>query len=59
MEEDKVEDKDKDDNNDKDDDNNKDSTDDKSISAQGLNRDLGFLRGRQGYQGHRTHDDKE
>ena len=34
---------------DKDKDNNKDNDDDKGISALGLNRDLEFLRGHQGY----------
>ena len=50
---DEVEDNDKDDNNN----NNKDDSNDKSISALGLDRDLGFLRGHQGRQGHRPHDD--
>ena len=41
--------------NDKDDDNNKGDINDKSISALGLDRDLGFLRGHQGRQGHQRH----
>ena len=45
--------------NDKDDDNNKDNNDDKGISALGLHRDLWFLRGHQGRQGHRPHDDDD
>ena len=47
--------------NDKEDDNNKDDTDDKSFSALALDRDLRFLQGHRGYQGHRTldEDDKE
>ena len=38
--------------NNKQDDNNKDDNDENGISAQGLNRDLGFSRGRQGHQRH-------
>ena len=38
--------------NNKEDDNNKDDNDENGISAQGLNRDLGFSRGRQGHQRH-------
>jgi len=38
--------------NDKDDNDNKDNNDDKGISALGIDRDLGFLRGYQGYHGH-------
>ena len=53
VEDDKVEDKDKDV------DNIKDDTNDKSISTQGLDKDQGFLRGHQGYQDHRTHDEDE
>ena len=45
--------------NDKDDNNNKDDNNDKGISALGLDRDLGFLRGHQGRQGHRPHDDDD
>ena len=41
------------------DDNNKDDNNDKGISALGLDRDLGFSRGHQGYQGHRPHDDDD
>ena len=37
--------------NDKDDNDNKDNNDDKGISALGIDRDLGFLRGYQGYHG--------
>ena len=39
-----------------DNDNNKDNSDDKSISALGLDRDLGFSLGHKGYQGHQSHD---
>ena len=45
--------------NDKDDDNNKDDNNDKGISALGLDTVLGFLRGHQGRQGHRPHDDDD
>ena len=38
--------------NNKEDENNKDDNDDKGISALGLDRDLGFLRGHQGHQRH-------
>ena len=38
--------------NNKEDDNNKDNNDENGISAQGLDRDLGFLRERHGYQRH-------
>ena len=48
-EEDEVEDNDKGDN-------NKDDNNDKGISALGLDRDLGFLRGHQEHQCHRPHD---
>ena len=40
-------------------DNDKDDNNYKDISAQGLDRDLGFLRGHQGCQGHRPHDDDD
>ena len=42
-------------------DNNKDEDDinDKSILALGLDRDMGFLRGHQGRQGHQPHDDDD
>ena len=39
--------------------NDKDSNDDKGISALGLDRDMGFLRGHQGRQGLRPHDDDD
>ena len=39
--------------------NDKDSNDDKSISALGLHRDMGFLRGHQERQGHRPNDDDD
>ena len=42
--------------NNKDDDNNKDNKNDKGISALGLDKDLGFLRGHQGHQEHQPHD---
>ena len=45
--------------NDKDDNNNKDDNNDKSISALGLDRDLGFSRGHQGLQGHWPYDDDD
>ena len=38
--------------NNKEDDNKKDDNDENGISAQGLDRELGFLRGRQGHQRH-------
>ena len=38
--------------NNKEDDNNKDDNDENGISAQGLDRDLGFSRERHGYQRH-------
>ena len=40
-------------------DNNKDDNNDKDISALALDRDMGFLRGHQGRQGHRPHDDDD
>ena len=42
---------------DKDDDNNKGNNDSKGISALGLDGDLEFSRGHQGYQRHPPHDD--
>ena len=38
-------------------DNNEDNNNFKDISALGLDRDLGFLRGHQGHQSYRPHDD--
>ena len=45
--------------NDKDKDNNKGNDDSKSISAPGLDGDLEFSRGHQGYQRHLPHDDND
>ena len=44
---------------DKDDDNNKGNNDSKGISALGLDGDLEFSRGHQGYQRHPPHDDND
>ena len=54
-----MEDNNKEDNNNKYDDNNKDNNYDTSISASGLDRDLGCLRAHQGRQGQWPHDDDE
>ena len=51
-----MKDNNKEDNNNKYDDNNKDNNDDTSISASGLDRDVGLFRGRQGQW---PHDEEE